>query len=51
MVRFFFEIFGDDFKEFFFHFQRRFAYGKTCAVTDTEDMGVDCDRGLTEGDI
>ena len=51
VVRFFFEVFGDDFEQFFFYFQRRFSDGKTRTVTHAKDMGVDCDRGLTEGNI
>ena len=51
MVRFFLKIFGDDFEKFFFHFQRRFSDGKTRTVTHAKDMGVDSDRGLTEGDV
>ena len=51
VVGFFFEVFGYDLDEFFFHVKRRLAGGKAGSVADTEDVRIHGDGRLTEGDI
>lgn len=42
---------GDDFKQFFLHRAHRFARGKTRAVGDAKDVGIDGDGRVSKGRI
>ena len=47
----FHKVFGNDFEEFFFDFKRGLTRSKACSVAYSEDVRVNGDRGLTEGNV
>ena len=47
----FHKVFGNDFDEFFFDFERGLTWSKACSVAHSEDVCVNSDRGLTEGNV
>ena len=51
VMGFFHKVFGNDFDEFFFDFERGLTWSKACSVAHSEDVRVNSDRGLTEGNV